>query len=127
MLPNDWRRTYKELLNLRERVHLQVQDHEVLIAQVTQLEGEVQYLRDLIDVAQVIVQEQGDRAEAWMIEHSNVFSNNLVWDVPRMYMRADNVANFHNTLQEVFEFIRLCDVMLKEFRTHLKVAIEAPL
>ncbi|KAI5419272.1 hypothetical protein KIW84_043444 [Lathyrus oleraceus] len=64
MLLNDWRRTYQELLNLREQVHLQAQDHEVLKAQVTQLEGEVQYLSDLVDVAKVIVQEQGDRAKA---------------------------------------------------------------
>lgn len=56
MLPNEWRRTYQELLNLKEQVHLQAQDHEVLTAQVTQLEGEVQYLRDLVVVAQIIVQ-----------------------------------------------------------------------
>lgn len=51
----------------------------------------------------------------------------MVRDVPRMYTRADSVENFHNTAQEVLEFIRLCDVMLKEFKAHLKVAMEAPL
>ncbi|KAI5415257.1 hypothetical protein KIW84_040632 [Lathyrus oleraceus] len=129
ILPHDWRRTYQELLNLRDQVHLQVQDHKVLTTQVTQLEGEVQYLRDLIIVAQVIVQEQGDRGEAWRIEHYNLaeFANKLVRDVPMMYMRDDNVANFHNTPQEVLEFIRRCDVMLKEFSAHLKVAMEVPL
>lgn len=32
-----------------------------------QLEGEVQYLRDLTDVAQVIVQEQGDKDGAFQL------------------------------------------------------------
>lgn len=44
-----------------------------------------------------------------------------------MYVRADGVANIHNTPQEVFEFIRLYNVMLKEFKAHLKKAMEAPL
>lgn len=98
-------------------MHLQAQDHEVLTAQFIHLEGEFQYLRDLVDAAQVIVQEQDDRDDGWRIEHSNLveFANNLVRDAPRMYTRADSVANFHNTPQEVLEFIRLCDVMLKEF------------
>lgn len=110
-------------------MHLQAQDYEFLIAQVTQLKGEVQYLRDLIDVAQVIVQKQGDRDEAWRIEHSNLeeFANNLVRDVPRMYRRVYSIVNFHNIPQQVLKFIRLCDVMLKEFKAHLKVVIEAPL
>ncbi|KAI5431579.1 hypothetical protein KIW84_035675 [Lathyrus oleraceus] len=58
------------------------------------------------------VWEQQERTEAWRIEHSNMadFANNLVRDVPRMYKRVDSVANFRNTPQEVFEFIRLCDV-----------------
>lgn len=51
MLPNDWRRTYGELLNLRYLVHFQHQDYEALRTQVTQLEVEVQYLRDPADVA----------------------------------------------------------------------------
>ncbi|KAI5412972.1 hypothetical protein KIW84_057550 [Lathyrus oleraceus] len=91
--------------------------------------GEVQYIRDLTITAQIIVQEQGDWAEAWRVEHSNLveFSNNLVRDIPRMYKRVDGVANFHNTPQDVLEFIRLCDIMLKEFRAHLKVAMEASL
>ncbi|KAI5435750.1 hypothetical protein KIW84_022251 [Lathyrus oleraceus] len=79
--------------------------------------------------AQVIVQEQGDRAKAWRIEHSNLaeFANNLVQDIPRMFRRADGVANFHSTSQEVLEFMRLYDVMLKEFKAHLKRAMEEPL
>ncbi|KAI5434061.1 hypothetical protein KIW84_021068 [Lathyrus oleraceus] len=55
------------------------------------------------------------------------FDKNLVRDIPRMYKRADGVANFHNIPREVLEFIRLCDVMLKEFKAHLKKAMEAPL
>ena len=47
MLPLDWRKIYQEIMNLREYVHLQNQDHEVLTAQVAQLEGEIQHLRDL--------------------------------------------------------------------------------
>ncbi|KAI5400828.1 hypothetical protein KIW84_065621 [Lathyrus oleraceus] len=97
VLPLNWRRIYQELLNLREQVHLQAQDHKVLTAQVTQLEGEIQYLRDLFATAQVIVQEQGDWAEAWRVECSNLeeFANNLVCDILRMYKRADDVANFY--------------------------------
>ena len=100
-----------------------------MTAQVTQLEGEVHYLRDLTAAAQVIIKEQGDKAKAWRVEYSNMaeFTSNLLWDIPRMYRRADGVANFHNTPQEVLEFIRLCDVMLKEFKAHLKVAMDAPL
>lgn len=60
MLSLNWRRIYQEILNLREHVYLQNQDHEVLIARVAQLEGEIQHLRDLSDAAQVIIQEQGD-------------------------------------------------------------------
>lgn len=129
MLPLNWRRIYQELLNLREQVHLQNQDYWILTAQITQLEGEIQHLRDLSVAAQVIVQEQGDPAEAWRIEHSNLaeFANNLVRDIPRMYKRVDGVANFHKTPEEVLEFSRLCDVMLKEFKVHLKKATEAPL
>ena len=110
-------------------MHLQNQDHKVLITQVTQLKGEIQHLRDLSFVAQVIVQEQGDRAEAWRIEHSNLaeFANNLVRDIPRMFRRADGMANFHNTPQEVLEFIRLCDFVLNELKAHLKRAMEEPL
>lgn len=80
-------------------MHYQHQDHEALRDQVTQLEGEVLYLRDLADVSQVIVQEQGDKAEAWRIEHSTLteFANNMVPDVPRMSKRDDSMANFHNT------------------------------
>lgn len=55
MFLNNWRRPYGELLNLRKLVHFQHQDHEALRYQVTQLEKEVMYLRDLVDVAQVIV------------------------------------------------------------------------
>ncbi|KAI5427753.1 hypothetical protein KIW84_032966 [Lathyrus oleraceus] len=96
---------------------------------VTQLKGEVQYLRDLVDDAQVIVQEQGDKVEAWRMEHSKLedFANNMVQDIPRMFRKDDRVANFHNTPQEVLEFARLCNVLLKEFKAHLKVAMEAPL
>ncbi|KAI5444836.1 hypothetical protein KIW84_013207 [Lathyrus oleraceus] len=79
--------------------------------------------------AEVIVQEQGDRAEALRVEYSNLadFANNMIRDTPWMYKRANGVANFDNTPQEVLEFIRLCDIMLKEFKAHLKVAIKAPL
>ncbi|KAI5439899.1 hypothetical protein KIW84_025311 [Lathyrus oleraceus] len=96
---------------------------------IRKLEGEIQYLRDLADVAQVIVQEQGDRAKAWRMEHSDVaeLDNNMVQDIPRMFIRDENMANFHNTPQEVLEFVRLCDVLLKKFRAHLKVVMEAPL
>ncbi|KAI5421970.1 hypothetical protein KIW84_045427 [Lathyrus oleraceus] len=82
-----------------------------------------------IGTPKVIVQEQCDRAEAWRIEHSNLdeFANNLVRDIPRMFKRADDVANFHNTPQEVLEFIKLYDVMLKEFKAHLKRVMDAPL
>lgn len=86
-------------------------------------------MRDLSNVAQVIVQEKGDMAEAWRMEHSDLaeFTNNMVRDIPRMFKRVDNMANFHITPQEVLEFVRLCDVLLKEFRAHLKVAMEASL
>lgn len=40
-LPYDWRRIHGELLNLREIVCLQIQDHEVLRTQALQLEEEV--------------------------------------------------------------------------------------
>ncbi|KAI5426664.1 hypothetical protein KIW84_032191 [Lathyrus oleraceus] len=105
MLSLNWRRIYQEILNLREQVNFQNQDHEV------------------------IVKEQGDRAEAWRIEHSNLaeFANKLVREISRMFKRVDGVANFHNTPQEVIKFIRLCDVMLKEFKAYLKRAMEAPL
>lgn len=80
MLPLNWRRIYQEIPNLREYVHLKNQDHKILKAQAAQLEGEIQHLRDLSAAAQLIVQEQDDRAEAWRIEHSNLaeFANNLV-------------------------------------------------
>ena len=128
MLPLNWRRIYQEILNLREQVHLQNQDHEVLTAQVAQLEGELQHLRDLSAATQVIVQEPGDRAKASRIEHSNMaeFANNLVRDIPRMFKRVDVVENFHNTPQEVLEFIRLCDIMLQESKAHLQRPMEAP-
>ncbi|KAI5424740.1 hypothetical protein KIW84_030796 [Lathyrus oleraceus] len=129
MLPLNWRKIYQEIRNLRKQIHLQNQDHEVLTTQVAQLDGEIHHLRDLSAAAQVIVQEQGDRAEAWRIEHSNLaeFANNLVRDIPRMFRRADGMANFHNTPQEVLEFIRLCGVMLEEFKAHLKKAMNTPL
>ncbi|KAI5422036.1 hypothetical protein KIW84_045476 [Lathyrus oleraceus] len=62
MLPLNWMRIYQELLNFREHVHLQNQDHELLTVQAAQLEGEIQHLRDLSPAAQVIDQEQGGRA-----------------------------------------------------------------
>lgn len=101
MLPHNWRRIYQELLNLKEQVHLQAQDHKVLTAQVIQLGEEVQYLRDLNAAAQAIVREQGNGAEAWRIEHSNMaeYTNNLVWDIHRMYIRVGGVENFRNTPQ----------------------------
>lgn len=63
-LPYDWRRIHGELLNLREIMRLQIQDHEVLRTQALQLEEEVQHLMKLANDAQVIVYEQGDKVEA---------------------------------------------------------------
>lgn len=51
MLPQDFRRIYRELLNLRECGRLKDQDHEVLRAQALQLEGEVQHLREFVAIS----------------------------------------------------------------------------
>lgn len=99
------------MLNLREHVHLQDQDHEVLRAQALLLEGDVQHLRELANTVQVIVQEQCDKSKAWKIEYSNLseFANNLIWDIPRMHRRARSMTHYDNTPQEDLEFIKLCD------------------
>lgn len=50
----------------------QDQNHEVLRIQVLHLEGEVQHMRELANDAQVIVQEQYDKAKAWKTKHYNL-------------------------------------------------------
>lgn len=72
MTPLCWRRIFGELLSLRE--HLRLQD------QNSNLEREAQHLRELANDAQVIVQEQYDKVEAWKTKHSNLakFTNNIV-------------------------------------------------
>lgn len=44
-----------------------------------------------------------------------------------MHKRANNVANFDNTPQEVLEIIKLYDILLKEFMAHLNKDMEEPL
>ena len=116
-------------MDSNKRIALQNQDHEYLKAQIQQLEGEVQNLRNISEAAQVIVQEQSDKAEAWRMEYTKLveFANNMVRDIPRMHKRANNVMNFDNTPREVFEFIKLCEMLLEEFRAHLKKAMETPI
>ena len=116
-------------MRLRKQVLHQNQDYENLRTRVQQLEGEIQYLKNISDAAQVIVQEQGDKAEAWRMEYTDLaeFANNMVRDVPRMHKRANDVMNFDNTPLEVFEFIKLCELLLEEFKAHLKKAMETPI
>lgn len=118
---------YEEQQNLKEHAHHQNQSYEVLRVQNLHLEGEVQHLRDLANDAQVIVQEQYDKAEAWKTEHFNLteFANNLVRDILRMHRRASNVVLPCNVPHEVLEFIEICDIVLKEFKAHLGVAMKA--
>lgn len=53
---------YEELQILKENEYHQRQSYEVLRVQNQYLEGETHYLRDLADEAQVIFQEQYQKA-----------------------------------------------------------------
>lgn len=37
------------------------------------------------------------------------------------------MVHYDNTPQEALEFIEFCDILLKEFRAHLDVAMKTPL